>query len=56
VKPTRFPRIASVLTLLHCLLHTIGEVFGKAQHGAEEIAVRETVKSHRFDFRGSMSC
>jgi hypothetical protein len=47
-------RIASVLTLVHCAGHTIGGVFGKPKHGAEEIAVIETMKAHRFDVMGSM--
>jgi hypothetical protein len=29
MKPVLFLRIASVLTLIHALLHTIGGVFGK---------------------------
>ena len=54
MKPTLFLRIASVLTLIHCILHTVGGVFGSPQHGAEEIAVIHAMKSHRFDFLGSM--
>jgi len=54
VKPTLFLRVASVLTLIHCAGHTIGGVFGKPKHGAEEIAVIETMKAHRFDVMGSM--
>jgi hypothetical protein len=54
VKPTLFLRIASVLTFVHCVLHTVGGVFGSPAHGAEEIAVIETMKSHHFDFLGSM--
>lgn len=53
MKPTVFLRIASILALLHCVLHTIGGVFGKVTHGAEEIAVREAMKSHSFDVMGS---
>lgn len=34
MKPTVFLRIASVLTLLHALLHTMGSVFGKPEPGA----------------------
>jgi hypothetical protein len=33
MRPTVFLRIASVLTLLHAALHTIGGVFGKAAPG-----------------------
>lgn len=54
MKPALFLRIASVVTLIHCLLHTIGGVFGSPKHGAEEIAVIETMKSHQFDAFGSM--
>ena len=51
---TLFLRIASVLSLIQCVLHTVGGVFGSPKHGAEEVAVIETMKSHRFDFMGSM--
>ncbi len=51
---TLFLRIASVLTLINCTLHTIGGVFGKPTHGAEEIAVIEAMKSHTFNVMGSM--
>ena len=54
MRPALFLRIASGLTLLHCVLHTIGGVLGSPQHGAEEIAVIESMKAHRFDFLGSM--
>jgi hypothetical protein len=47
-------RIASVLTLIHCVLHTIGGVFGKPTHGTEQIAVIATMKGHSFDMMGSM--
>jgi hypothetical protein len=53
MKPTLFLRIASVLTLIHCALHTIGGVFGKPRSGAE-LAVIEAMKSHPFDFMGSL--
>ena len=54
MKPTLFLRIAAGLTLLHCVLHTLGGVFGSPQHGQEEISVIETMRSHHFDFLGSM--
>jgi hypothetical protein len=54
VKPTLFLRIASVLTLIQCTMHTVGGVFGNPKHGAEEIAVIETMKAHRFNVMGSM--
>jgi hypothetical protein len=53
VKPTLFLRIAFVLTLLHCVLHT-GGVFSSPRHGAEEIGVVKTMKAHQFDVFGSM--
>jgi phosphoglycerol transferase MdoB-like AlkP superfamily enzyme len=54
VKPTLFLRIASVLTMIHCILHTIGGVLGSHRHGPEEIAVVETMKAHTFNVMGSM--
>jgi hypothetical protein len=54
VKTTLFLRAASVLTLIHAVLHTVGGVLGKPQHGPEEFAVIETMKSHVFDVMGSM--
>ena len=54
MKPTLFLRIASVLTLIHCILHTVGGVLSAPRHGAEEVSVIETMKSHRFDMMGSM--
>jgi hypothetical protein len=54
MNPTLFLRIASVLAFIHCVLHTIGGVFSSPTHGAEEIAVIDAMKSHRFDVFGSM--
>lgn len=54
MKSTLFLRIASVLAFVHCLLHTVGGVFGKPTHGADEVAVRSAMKSHQFDVMGSM--
>jgi hypothetical protein len=54
MSPALFLRIASVLTIIHCTLHTVGGVFGKPKHGAPEIAVIDTMKTQRFDFMGSM--
>jgi hypothetical protein len=53
VKPTLLLRIASFLSVLHGVLHT-GGVFSSPKHGAEEIAVVETMKSHHFDVFGSV--
>ena len=38
MKPPIFLRIASVLTLIHSILHTIGGVFSKAQPGPAAVA------------------
>ncbi len=53
MRATLFLRIASVLSLINCAGHTTG-VFSSPKHGAEEIAVQETMKSHHFDVMGSM--
>jgi hypothetical protein len=45
VKPTIFLRVASILTLVHAVLHTIGGVFGKPKN-PEEVVVIETMKAH----------
>jgi hypothetical protein len=39
MRTTLFLRIASVLTFVHAVLHTIGGVFGKAAPGAMQTAV-----------------
>ena len=49
--PTILLRIASVLTFIHCIGHTRSVLRGPL-HGAEEIAVIDTMKSHSFDFSG----
>jgi hypothetical protein len=54
MKPSLLLKIASVLTFLHAVGHTIGGVLGKPRNGAEEIAVIETMKSHSFNVMGSM--
>ena len=54
MKATLFLRIASALTLIHCILHTVGGVLASPRHGVEEFSVIETMKSHRFDVMGSM--
>jgi hypothetical protein len=51
--PTLFLRIASVLTVIHSILHTIGGVLSKPKD-PEQIAVIETMKSHSFNVMGSM--
>ncbi|MBV9183701.1 MAG: hypothetical protein JO356_20535 [Acidobacteria bacterium] len=47
MKPTLFLRIASVLTLIHAILHTIGGVFGKPVPGTAAM-VAATMQSNRF--------
>jgi hypothetical protein len=49
-----FLRVASVLTVLHCIGHTIGGVFGvDAPPGTKEGAVVEAMKSNQFDVMGA---
>jgi hypothetical protein len=52
-KPVLFLRIASVLTLIHSVLHTVGGVFGKIGPGPASVAV-EAMKVNQFLFMGSM--
>ena len=47
MRTTLFLRIASVLTLVHATLHTVGGVFGKAAPGAQQTAVA-TMKANEF--------
>jgi glycerol uptake facilitator-like aquaporin len=47
MKPVVFLRIASVLTLIHAVLHTIGGVFSKPDPGAASVAV-EAMKANQF--------
>jgi hypothetical protein len=53
VSPTIWLRVASILTLIHAVLHTVGGVFGKPKHGSEEVALQETMKAHQFLVMGS---
>ena len=53
MRVTPFLRIAAILSLINGVGHTIG-VFSSPKHGAEEIAVLETMKSHHFDVMGSV--
>jgi len=49
-----FLRVASVFTVLHCIGHTIGGVFGvDAPPGTKEGAVVEAMKSNQFDVMGA---
>jgi hypothetical protein len=52
VRPTLFLRIASVLTFIFCVGHTIGGVFGKPAPGVQAFVV-QTMKDNAFDAMGS---
>ena len=53
VSSALFLRVASVLTLLHCVGHTIGDVFAvDAPPGTTERSVIDAMKSKRFDVMG----
>lgn len=51
MKPVLFLRIASILTLIHAVLHTIGGVFGHIDPGAASVAV-EAMKVNTFPLMG----
>ena len=54
VSPTLLLRVASVLTVLHSIGHTIGGVFSvDAPPGTKEGAVVSTMKSTQFDVMGA---
>jgi hypothetical protein len=52
-KPVVFLRIASVLTLIHSVLHTVGGVFGGVDPGPASVAAA-AMKANHFLFMGSM--
>jgi hypothetical protein len=52
-KPVLFLRIASILTLIHALLHTVGGVFGQVAPGPASVAV-EAMKANQFLAVGNM--
>ena len=52
MKPSLFLRIASVLTFIHAVLHTIGGVLGKVPPGPATVAV-EAMKANQFLVMGS---
>ena len=52
-KPVIFLRIASALTFIHAVLHTIGGVFGKVDPGPAAVAV-EAMKVNQFLLMGNM--
>jgi hypothetical protein len=51
MKPVIFLRIASVLTLIHAALHTIGGVFGGAAPGVQQATVA-VMKANEFAVMG----
>jgi hypothetical protein len=51
MKPVIYLRTASLLTLLHAVLHTIGGVFGKPDPGPQQIAVA-AMKANQFPLMG----
>ena len=53
MKPVIFLRIASVLTLIHAVLHTIGGVFGGADPGVQQATVA-VMKANTFPVMGVM--
>jgi hypothetical protein len=52
-KPVVFLRIASVLTLIHAVLHTVGGVFGSVEPGPASVAVA-AMKANQFPLLGSI--
>jgi len=52
MKPVIYLRAASLLTLLHAVLHTIGGVFGKPDPGPEQVAVA-AMKANQFPVMGA---
>ena len=52
MKPTVYLRIASVLTLIHALLHTIGGVFGKTPPNVQPVV--DTMQGNQFLVMGVM--
>jgi hypothetical protein len=52
MKPWTYLRIASVLTLVHSVMHTIGGVFGPMPPGPASVA-EAAMKANRFQFMGA---
>jgi hypothetical protein len=51
MRPVIYLRAASLLTLLHAVLHTIGGVFGKPDPGPQQVAVA-AMKANQFPLMG----
>ena len=54
MKTPLYLRIASILAIIHAILHTIGGVLSKPNNGAPEIAIIDAMKSRSFNVMGSM--
>lgn len=54
MKPHVLLRVASALTLIHAVLHTIGGLLSAPPHGQEGLAVLAAMKSFRFEVMGSL--
>jgi hypothetical protein len=54
MKATLYLRIASILAIIHAILHTIGGVLSKPNNGSREIAIIDAMKSQSFNVMGSM--
>ena len=52
LKPMMFLRVASILTFIHCIAHTVRGVLSGPTHGEAEVAVIEAMKVHSFNFSG----
>ena len=52
MRPSVWLKIASVLTFIHALLHTVGGVFGRVAPGAEQTAV-DAMKGNAFVAMGA---
>jgi hypothetical protein len=52
MNPVIYLRAASLITLLHAVLHTIGGVFGKPNPGPEQAAVA-AMKANQFPLMGA---
>jgi len=52
MKPVIYLRTASLLTLIHAVMHTIGGVFGKPDPGPQQIAVA-AMKANQFPLMGA---
>jgi len=54
MKATIYLRIAAALALIHCILHTVGGVFGSSPQHSPEAAVEASMKITTFPVMGVM--